>query len=220
MKRWILACAALGLLAGCAAAPGAMPPSDSAARLELPQVAPRKGQSGGVFVAGVPWSLTSDSRAFRPGDLLTVILMETTQASKTANTAYGKSSGLSLAPPTLFGKVYPKAEFGVDSSSDFSGQASSSQQNTLQGAITVVVQEVLSNGLLRVSGEKNLYLNQGEEFIRLSGYVRAADIDSDNRVSSQRVANANIAYSGRGVGNDVNNPGWLMRLFASPWSPF
>jgi flagellar L-ring protein precursor FlgH len=90
----------------------------------------------------------------------------------------------------------------------------------LQGAITVIVQEVLPNGLLRVSGEKTLYLNQGEEFVRLRGYVRAGDIDNDNRVSSQRIANARIAYSGEGALADANNPGWLMRFFSSPWMPF
>ncbi len=79
---------------------------------------------------------------------------------------------------------------------------------------------VLPNGLLRVSGEKSLYLNQGEEFIRVRGYLRAADIDADNRVSSQRIANAQIAYSGQGTLADANTPGWLTRFFASPWMPF
>jgi flagellar L-ring protein precursor FlgH len=65
-----------------------------------------------------------------------------------------------------------------------------------------------------------LYLNQGEEFVRLSGYVRANDIDSDNSVSSQRVANARIAYSGRGALADANTAGWLTRLFSSPLIPF
>jgi flagellar L-ring protein precursor FlgH len=84
----------------------------------------------------------------------------------------------------------------------------------------VIVQEVMPNGLLRLAGEKMLTLNQGEEFVRLRGYVRAADIDADNRVSSLRIANARIAYSGQGTLADANSPGWLTRFFASPYMPF
>jgi len=65
-----------------------------------------------------------------------------------------------------------------------------------------------------------LYLNQGEEFLRVSGFVRAEDIDAENRISSQRVANARIAYSGRGSLADSNQAGWLTRFFNSPWMPF
>ena len=54
----------------------------------------------------------------------------------------------------------------------------------------------------------------------MSGYVRAADVDSDNRLSSQRIANARIAYSGKGALADANNAGWLTRFFNSPWMPF
>lgn len=219
MRGLLATCAALVLVA-CASFPEQAPPVDDGVRLSLPQPVVRKGQGGGVFSTEAPWTLTSDSRAFRPGDLLTVVLLETTQASKTADTKFGKSSGVTIAPSVLFGKAQPKTEVGIDASRDFAGSASSTQQNTLQGAITVVVHEVLPNGLLRVQGEKSLYLNQGEEFVRLSGYVRAGDIDSDNRVSSQRVANARIAYSGRGAGQDANNAGWLTRFFTSPLMPF
>jgi flagellar L-ring protein precursor FlgH len=86
--------------------------------------------------------------------------------------------------------------------------------------VTVIVQEVLPNGLLRVAGEKRLQLNQGEEFLRLKGYLRAADIDNDNQVSSLRVANARIAYSGQGSLADANTPGWLTRFFTGPLMPF
>ncbi|HSD40186.1 MAG TPA: flagellar basal body L-ring protein FlgH [Rhodocyclaceae bacterium] len=219
MKAWLALCAML-LLAGCSTFPPTAPPVDDGVRLNLPPPAARKGTSGGVFSSEAAWSLTSDSRAFRPGDLLTVMLLETTQASKTADTKFGKSSSVGVTPSVVFGKPLPKTEVGIDASRDFSGNSSSTQQNTLQGAITVVVHEVLPNGLLRVNGEKSLYLNEGEEFVRLSGYVRAGDIDSDNRVSSQRVANARIAYSGRGAGHDANSAGWLTRFFTSPWMPF
>jgi len=214
-----LALLAAALLGACAhIAPPQAPALPAEAPLPLAQPAPRKGVGGGVFAPAAPWTLHSDSRAFRPGDVVTVMLNETTQASKSADTQFGKDSSVSVSPSVLAGKTV-KTDIALGGSRDFSGKASSSQQNTLQGAITVIVHEVLPNGLLRVAGEKSLYLNQGEEFVRLAGYVRADDIDTDNRVSSQRIANARIAYSGQGSLADANNAGWLTRFFASPWMP-
>ncbi len=207
------------VLSGCA-----MPPLTQQRTLlddppPVPAAAPRKASGGGVFVPDAAWSLTADNRAFRPGDVLTVLLQETTQARKTADTSFSKESSVGIAAPVLAGRRY-KADAAIEAERDFSGSASSTQQNALQGAITVIVQEVLPNGLLLVKGEKSLTLNQGEEFIQLSGYARAADIDADNRLSSQRIANARIAYSGRGALADSNSPGWLTRFFTSPWMPF
>lgn len=211
---------AIGLLAllsaGCmTSAPQAIPEQDL---VPMAQSAPR-GVSGGVFNADIV-SLTSDSRAYRVGDVVTVLLQETTQASKRAGTSISKSSSASVAPPAMFGKTLAKAAVELSADRDFAGDATSTQQNALSGALTVIVLEVLPNGLLRVAGEKALTLNQGEEFVRLKGYLRAADIDADNQVSSLRVANARIAYSARGALADANKPGWLTRFFNSPLLPF
>jgi flagellar L-ring protein precursor FlgH len=164
-------------------------------------------------------SLTSDARAFRVGDVVTVQLQETTQASKKAGTSFSKGSTATAAPITAFGKSL-KTGLSIAGDRSFTGDATSTQQNALTGAITVIVQEVLPNGLLRVAGEKRLQLNQGEEFVRLKGYLRAADIDNENQVSSLRVANARIAYSGQGSLADANTPGWLTRFFTGPLMPF
>lgn len=203
------------LLSACSViAPPALPSADPGP-LPAVLVVPQRPAGGGIFVAGRSASLTADSRTFRSGDVLTVVLQEATQASKKADTQLGKqsNSGLNL---DLNGKT---RAYSGGAQSDFTGSSTSSQQNTLQGAVTVIVQEVMGNGLLRVAGEKSLTLNQGEELVRLAGYVRPADVDSDNRVSSQRIANARISYSGRGHMADANTPGWLTRLFVSPWSP-
>ncbi len=210
------------LLLGACAAPSQPPviPGPSDDPPPTIQSMQRKGQAGGVFVQDASWSLTSDSRAFRTGDVVTVVLEETTQASKKADTSFDKSGNVAVKPVVGFGGKTLKTDLGAGVQRDFAGTSSSTQQNTLQGAITVIVQEVLPNGLLRVNGEKSLYLNQGEEFVRLRGYVRSADIDADNRVSSQRIANARIAYSGTGVLADANSPGWLTRFFTGPWMPF
>lgn len=207
--------ASLALLSACSAIAPPQWPSNDPGTVPLPIAATPRPAGGGVFVAGRSASLIADTRAFRSGDVLTVVLEEATQASKKADTQMGKDSnaGMNL---DLNGKT---RAYGLGAERSFNGSAASSQQNTLQGAITVVVQEVMGNGLLRVAGEKSLTLNQGEELVRVAGYVRPADVDSENRVSSQRVANARILYSGRGALADANTPGWLSRWFVSPWAP-
>jgi flagellar L-ring protein precursor FlgH len=213
--------AVLAAMTGCASLqppavrPGPMDEPPPLARSNLPRVS-----GGGVYSADMGMSLTSDSRAFRVGDVVTVMLQETTQASKRAGTSYSKESSNNIAAPSLLGKVFPKASIGVGADNSFAGDATSTQQNALTGAITVVVQEVLPNGLLRVSGEKILTLNQGEEFVRLRGYLRTADIDAENQVSSLRIANARIAYSAQGTLADTQQAGWLSRFFNGPLMPF
>ena len=208
------------LLVGCASHVPLHTPVVEDDALALPKAqAPHAGVSGGVFSAATV-SLTSDARAFRVGDVVTVQLQETTQASKKAGTSFSKGSSASVAPITAFGRKIPQTGLSIGGDRSFTGDATSTQQNALTGAITVIVQEVLPNGLLRVAGEKRLQLNQGEEFVRLKGYLRAADIDNDNQVSSLRVANARIAYSGQGSLADANTPGWLTRFFTGPLMPF
>ena len=208
-------------LAGCAALqPPAVRPGPSDEPPAVSRTIGPKGTSGGVFSSDLGLSLTSDSRAFRVGDIVTVNLQETTQASKKAGTSYSKDSSDTINAPNLLGKTFPKGGLGLGASNSFTGDATSTQQNALTGAITVIVQEVLPNGLLRVSGEKTLTLNQGEEFVRLRGYLRAADIDADNQVSSLRIANARIAYSAQGTLADTQSAGWLSRFFNGPLMPF
>jgi flagellar L-ring protein precursor FlgH len=179
----------------------------------------RRGHGGGVLPSDGVSSLISDSRAFRPGDVLTVMLQETTQASKRSGVTSGKNSSASISP-FLFGGKTLKTDIGLDAQRSSDAGNTATQQNALQGAITVVVHEVLPNGLVGIRGEKSLTLNNGEEFIRVSGYARVADIDTDNRLSSQRIANARITYSGRGTLAESERQGWLTAFFNSPWMPF
>lgn len=175
---------------------------------------------GGLFRAGyASGSLLQDKRALRVGDILTIVLDESTQSSKSAGTSYGKSSDVGIGVPRVLGKDYPDAETSISSSRDFSGSAESSQQNALRGAIAVTVHQVLPNGTLLVKGEKSLQLNQGDEYIRLSGLVRLDDINNNNQISSRHVANARISYSGRGALNESNQAGWLTRFFTNPLFP-
>jgi flagellar L-ring protein precursor FlgH len=220
MRLATAAVAAILLLSGCASNVPLHTAAAADDALALPKAAvARNGVSGGVFSSDAI-SLTSDARAFRTGDVVTILLQETTQASKKAGTSFSKGSTVAVDPITALGKTFGRTQIGINADRSFQGDSTSTQQNALSGAVTVIVQEVLPNGLLRVAGEKRLQLNQGEEFLRVKGYLRAADINSDNQVSSLRVANARIAYSGQGSLADANTPGWLTRFFTGPLMPF
>lgn len=117
------------------------------------------------------------------------------------------------------GKKLNKFGGSISGKRDFDGSATSAQQNMLRGSITVAVHQVLPNGVLVIRGEKWLTLNQGDEYMRVTGLVRADDVARDNSVSSQRIANARISYAGRGALSDANSAGWLTRFFNHPLFP-
>jgi flagellar L-ring protein precursor FlgH len=181
--------------------------------------------TGSLYHTGWSNGLYSDTKARRVGDIITVLLMENTQASKSAKTETKKETDASLSPliglnglaPTIDGNTI---ELGIESDGNFKGDAKSDQSNRLSGEITVHVLRVLPNGNLIIRGEKWLTLNSGQEFIRLTGIVRSQDISADNTVDSTRVANARISYSGKGTLAEANEAGWLSRFFMSSMWPF
>jgi len=193
------------------------------------EAAPR---DGAIYHASTSMALFEDVKARRVGDLLTVILAEKTDAQKQASTSTDKNTGVSMSNPTLLGGALsfnspgfmPKRdltlETSLDSSSKFKGQGDSSQSNSLTGNVTVTVVDVLSNGNLVVRGEKAIGINQGEEYVRVSGVVRPVDVATDNTVISTKLADANISYSGSGFMADSNRMGWLTRFLNSKWWPF
>ena len=154
---------------------------------------------GSLYSERYMLTLYSDKRAYRIGDILTVVLDERTLSSKSADANLDKNSNWNVGVP-LAGRLDVR-DLGVevDSSTGFSGESSASQQNFLSGAITVRVTEVFENSALAISGRKQIRLNQGDELIQLSGIVRPEDIDVSNRVSSRRIANAEITYEGKGT---------------------
>lgn len=180
--------------------------------------------TGSIFRPGGGMLLFGDRKALRVGDLLTVMLVEKTDASKSASTATARDTSINLTAPTLLGAPVllggnPILQNSVAAGTEFTGDGQSNQSNSLSGSITVTVSEVMANGNLRVRGEKLLSLNQGDEFIRLTGIVRPDDITPDNTVESTKLADTYISYGGSGVLADANSKGWLSRFFDVVW-PF
>ncbi|ENM5916346.1 flagellar basal body L-ring protein FlgH [Vibrio mimicus] len=219
IKSWAVA---VVLLAGCAWRQEFVPPEPGTEEYAPPKLdySLPKAKSGSLYRHQYSMTLFQDRRAYRVGDILTVQLSEETESSKKAGTKYGKGSKVNFAAPTIGNAKLEDLAVGLDSERNFDGSASSSQGNKLQGAITVTVREVLPNGVLRISGEKWLSLNQGDEYIRLTGIVRVDDINRSNQISSQRIGDARITYAGRGALADSNTAGWLTQFFNSPWVPF
>ena len=219
----LLAAAALLALAGCAMQPSHDDTAWAPTLPEQPQVAAAPAD-GAIYHDAQGMELFADPRAHRAGDILTIVLVESTQASKKASTSTSKKDKADVAAPTIMGKDLTingnPLSVGLDSERNFDGSGSSSQSNQLTGQITVTVAQRLSNGNLIVRGEKWLTINQGQELVRIAGIVRPQDIGQDNTVASTRVADARISYTGRGTLADANTRGWLSRFFNSKWMPF
>ncbi len=231
-KTTLLMLMLVGLLSACQSAPK-RDPEFASVRPPLPSMT--GVSNGAIYQAGFDMRLYEDIKARRVGDILTVRLQENTDGSKSTNTTADKSSNTSITNPTILGA---SPQFGVPgfvpldntknlsletnlaSSNEFEGSGSSSQKNQLTGNITVSVVELLPNGNLMVRGEKRLQINNGNEYIRVSGIVRPVDILSDNSVLSTQIADATIMFTGDGQTAEVNIMGWLARFFISAITPF
>jgi len=197
--------------------------------------APKQQSDGAIFNAGTNVSFFEDYRARRVGDILTVKLEEVTSAEKESETSVDKSNSNSITTPTLLGSavefnapgILPLASnqnndlsVSLGSSHSFSGTGDSDFSNKLSGDLSVSVVEVLPNGNLVIRGEKVMTINQGNEYLRISGMISPRDIDADNSISSKRIADAQISYVGDGPTNDANVMGWLGKFFISALMPF
>lgn len=222
---------ACSLLSGCLSVPlFSMARKEKKEKNELvPQtaIAYAPSTAGAIYRDGTPGRLNlfGDHRAMDVGDLLTIVLSETTAAQTTASTSTAKETTVDMPSPTVAGdnvtlRGRDLLNTEINASRDFTGSGDSSQSNRLDGNLTVTVIRRLPNGNLVVRGQKNLQLNQGNEFIQLDGVVRQVDISSGNTIPSSLVADARISYNGRGTLAQSNQAGALARFFHSPLYPY
>lgn len=191
-----------------------------AASYQMPQ-----SNKGSIYQPGYEVRLFEDIRARRIGDILTINLVEKTDAKKESDTDIKKNTTTSISAPTILGSVDPSLvgfnfTSALGSSNDFAGETESTQKNSLSGSITVSVVDVMPNGYLKIRGEKRVRLNQGNEYIRVSGIIRPSDINPDNSIESTKIADATIMYTGEGALADANKIGWIARFFISAVFPF
>lgn len=209
--RGLLAAAPLLALCACGAE---QRPAGFAAALPPPQVAQPAPTDGAIYqpVSGYA-PLYYGQRASRVGDLVTVVLVERTQASKSASGKTARDGGFSLTPPSAGPLSFDPAVLNSSGSSSFNGKGDAAQASMLSGDLTVTIAEVRPNGTALIRGEKVMQLSQGEEWVQLSGIVRLADIDQNNRIASPRIADSRITYAGKGAVQRASREGWLSRFF-------
>ena len=185
-----------------------------------------KTTSAGAVYNGGGGLFASDRRANNVGDIITITLEESLNASNSGSETLSKTDAYTFdlpealfGPSSLLGKLFfnggvKENNLAGGTTQNFTGSGTAAQANTLTGTLSVTVVKVYPNGNLEIKGERKLSYNSGTEYIRLSGVIRPEDISSSNTVSSTKVADAQLSYTGTGDMNDSVTRGWLGRYFA------
>ncbi|MDF1485806.1 flagellar basal body L-ring protein FlgH [Ramlibacter sp. H39-3-26] len=215
-----LACLAAALCAGCASlsppppvdvlptAPPALPATSSAGR----------PANGSLFHPARYRPVFEDERARFVGDTVTIQIVENVTASQTSSSTVNRKSDLSAgvtAFPYSSASSLSKLSLGANSANDFEGKGGTQSANTFSGAITATVVDVLPNGHLVVTGEKQIGVNQNVDVLKFSGTVNPRSLQPGSIVASTQVANVRVESRGRGQQQEAQVIGWLSRFFLS-----
>ena len=227
MKTLLSSLVVLAVLQGCAAQQPVMsslsPSPDFAPVYPLAkdQTAPA---TGGIYGNRQSDAWFGRGRNYQIGDLITVMLNESTQADRSQKTDVSRDASNTALPKganTLLGNVHPFFDaLNLNAAKTASsGKGSAAQAASLTGSVTVTVTEILANGNLVVRGEKKLGLSEGTEVIQVAGVIRPQDIGPNGTVQSLRLANAQISYRGSGDLASASKPGWGTSALLKFW-PF
>lgn len=196
------------------------------------QMPDRVASNGAIYQSNYSRPLFEDRRARNVGDVLTINIVEKTSTSKNVSSTASRAGSVSqtAATPTILGYTPDPSKLWVsgitrgtnfdtsvsgNGTQKFEGKGDSAQKNDFSGTITVTVIDVLPNGNLLVSGEKQMGINEGTEYVRFSGVVSPSMITPANSVLSTQVADARIEFKGRGEIDSAQTMGWLTRFFLS-----
>ena len=223
--RLLALVAIIYLLQGCATEPVDMVLRPSP---EFQPVYPLAADRQKIATGGIYSNRQSDAwfgrgRNYQVGDIITVLLSESTQAARTQNTDVSRQTKSSLpsGANTQVGKLNPFLN-GInlnDNTNSSKGTGTADQQASLSGSVAVTVVEILANGNLMIRGEKKLGLSEGTEVIQVSGVIRPEDVGPNSTVQSRRLANAQIAYRGSGDLANATKASWGTTLMHKYW-PF
>lgn len=228
MRRLLRQCAALAaaLLAGCTTPsvqvlqPTSVRPQASQASIVAAHANPAQTASGAIYRPSSFRGLFEDRRARLVGDILTIQIQEKTSARSSSNSSVDRNASVDASIGRLpfrspGSSLIPKLGVSGSSANSFEGKGETGADNAFSGTITVTVFEVLPNGNLVVSGEKQVGINQNLEVLRFSGVVDPVSLQPGNLVSSTRVADARLEVRGRGDIDQAQTMGWLARFFLS-----
>jgi flagellar L-ring protein FlgH len=193
--KWISAGVLSISVVGCAVTPSAIVQQP---RTALPQTAKyQREPNGAIFQAATYRPLLEDARARQVGDLLTISISERTSAAKNAASSGSKTGAASFTAPNLLGlpaSLLAKTSVSTTTTNSFDEKGAAAASNSFTGTMAVTVVEVLANGNLLVSGEKQIAFDKGAEFVRFSGVVNPSTIANGNTVPSTQVADARFEY--------------------------
>lgn len=229
MKTTLFALLALLTLSACAApekqAPIAYEPLE-----EIQAAGPEVTEAGSLWKDGNT-SMFSDRKAREVGDIVTVLISEQASATKEATTSTNRTSNMTASIPNFFGlendKIWTTSHNPIDLqnlvkadfANGFDGNGSTSRKEDLSASLTTQVVGRYPNGQLKIRGGKEVMVNNEVQIIYLTGIVRPVDITSNNTISSTKILNARISYTGKGAISDKQQPGWAMRMLDYAW-PF
>ena len=228
----VLVALALMVVSGCAPAvrevsrsPAASPPS-----LRTLEPVSSPAAEGSLYTSERGAGLFSDFRARHVGDVVTVLLEEDLKGAKDVKTQTQRKSEMKMGLTGLFGlewakrlepryvnspanaTVDPTDAVGGSTSSKFDGSGKTSRDASLKGTVTARVIDVLPGGNILIRGSRELRINNETQYLVLTGVVRSRDLGPDNTISSTRIADARIEYSGGGVLSEKQSPAWFARL--------
>jgi len=213
---WLVGSVGLLVFMGCAKVP--KPPQVETESHILSE--PRAENFGSLWEDNGRAFMFEDLRARRVGDIVVVQIVEQHRGSKKANTTADREANVSAGVSgglfginTLAQKFAQYFNVDAQTSNDFEGEGSTSREDSLTGTIAAKVVEVFPNGDLRIQGKRQVKVNSETQTMTIKGIVRRIDLDTQNAVLSSAVANAEITYTGLGVVDDVQTPGWATRIF-------
>ncbi len=214
------------LLSGCQGLPQKVTvdfaePKASAAQAAA-NAAPRPA-SGSLYQNVSYRPAFEDRRARQVGDTVTIQIVESLTASQVSNSTVNRTTAASnsITPPlpSMLGPDMRNLNMSATTSNDFAGKGGTTAANTFAGSITTTVMEVMPNGHLLVTGEKQIGVNQNVDVLRFSGTVDPRLVQPNGVVSSTQVANVRVESRGRGAQGEAQTVGWLSRFFLS-FNPF
>jgi flagellar L-ring protein precursor FlgH len=159
------------------------------------------------------FSLFSDQKANKVGDAVTILVVESSQASNNAETNTGRTSTLGLTATGTVGKnPIPGANITAGTNNQFTGTGTTKTTGMIQTKISATIDSVLQNGNLVIKGSRKIVINGEEQTIKIRGIVRTSDINADNSVLSYNISEAEISFEGSGMINESQHPGWLTKF--------
>ena len=176
--------------------------------------------NGSIYSTSSSGLFSSDRRAKKVGDILSVTLSETFSSNKAVSNSSTKADAIGAeVGPTGLLRNFAGLGGSASKTNSFAGAMATNQSNSLSGSLSATVVRVFPNGNLEIKGQKKLRITEGTEYIRLSGIIRPQDISTTNSVSSSKIAEAQIEYVGAGILDSASKPGWGSTIFRAI-SPF